>query len=148
MANQAYFIQGHRDVALQVKKGAHALSFDMTNGSQTNGPTPDGNLKIALPAKDKIPVFFTAGGILKNGPHPNAAKLYITWMLSKEQQSRFPALYSPRKDMPAPAGLPPLTNAQFANDYRDFLGDGSRPASLRKRFEALTGPVTNKATQF
>ncbi len=148
MANQPYFIQGHRDVALQVKKGTHPLSFDMTNGSQTNGPTPDGNLKIALPAKDKIPVFFTAGGILKNAPHPNAAKLYLTWMLSKEQQARFPALYSPRKDMPAPAGLPPLTSAQFANNYRDFLGDGSRPAALRKRFEALTGPVVNKATQF
>ena len=149
MANQPYFIQGHRDVALQVKKGEHPLSFDMTNGSQTNGQTPDGgNVRIALPTTDKVPVFFTAGGILKNAPHPNAAKLYLTWMLSKEQQSRFPALYSPRKDMPAPTGLPPLTSAQFANDYRDFLGDGTRPAARRKRFEALTGGFVNKATEF
>jgi hypothetical protein len=50
--------------------------------------------------------------------------------------------------MPAPQGLPPLTSAQFANNYRDFLGDGSRPAALRKRIGALTGPIVNKATQF
>lgn len=146
MANEPYFIQGHRDVALRVKSGDNPLSFDITNGSQ--GTAPGGGLKIALPAKDKIPVFFTAGGILKKAPHPNAAKLYLAWMLSKEQQSRFPALYSPRRDMPAPQGLPPLTSPQFANNYRDFLGDGTRPAALRKRIGALTGPVVNKATQF
>jgi ABC-type Fe3+ transport system substrate-binding protein len=142
MANEPYFIQGHRDVAARVKNGDNPLSFDITNGSQGQG------LKIALPAKDKIPVFFTAGGILKKAPHPNAAKLYLAWMLSKEQQARFPALYSPRRDMPTPQGLPPLTSPQFANNYRDFLGDGTRPAALRKRFGALTGPVVNKATQF
>jgi len=146
MANQPYFIQGHRDVALRVKNGDDALSFDITNGSQ--GPGSGGGLKIALPTKDKIPVFFTAGGILKRAPHPNAAKLYLAWMLSREQQARFPALYSPRRDMPAPQGLPPLTSPQFANDYRDFLGDGARPATLRKRIGALTGPVVNQATQF
>jgi len=146
MANQPYFIQGHRDVAARVKSGADSISFDITNGSQTNGPGPGGNLKIVMSAKDRTPVFFTAGGIFKNAPHPNAAKLFLTWMLSKEQQGRIPALYSPRRDMPPPAGLPPLTSPRFANGYRDFLGDGTRPAALRKRFEALTGPVTNKAT--
>jgi ABC-type Fe3+ transport system substrate-binding protein len=142
IANEPFFIQGHRDVAVRVKSGDNPLSFDITNGSQGQG------LKIALPAKDKIPVFFTAGGILKKAPHPNAAKLYLAWMLSKEQQARFPALYSPRRDMPAPQGMPPLTSPQFANNYRDFLGDGTRPAALRKRIGALTGPVVNKATQF
>lgn len=146
LANQPYFAQGHRDVGARVKAGDSWISFDITNGSQ--GPGPDGGLKIALPAKDKIPVFFTAGGILKKAPHPNAAKLYLAWMLSKEQQARFPALYSPRRDMPAPQGLPPLTSRQFANNYRDFLGDGKRVAAIRKNYEALTGPVVNKATQF
>ncbi|HXQ50900.1 MAG TPA: extracellular solute-binding protein [Stellaceae bacterium] len=146
MANEPYFIQGHRDVAARVKSGTDFVSFDITNGSQTSGPGPGGNLKIAMPAKDKTPVFFTAGGILKNAPHPNAAKLFLSWSLSKEQQSRVPILYSSRKDVPPPAGLPPLTSPRFANGYRDFLGDGTRPASLRKRFEALIGPVTNKAT--
>jgi hypothetical protein len=48
--------------------------------------------------------------------------------------------------MPAPAGMPPLTSSRFANGYRDFVDDDKRMAELRKRFEAMTGPVTNKAT--
>lgn len=141
VANQPYFIQGHRDVAARVRSGAAVVSLDISNGSQLGA----GGLKIAMSAKDKTPIFFTAGGILKKAPHPNAAKLFVTWMLSKEQLGRVPALYSPRRDMPPPAGLPPLTSPRFANGYRDFLGDGTRLPALRKSYEALIGPVTNKA---
>jgi len=56
-------------------------------------------------------------------------------MLSEERHN--PALYSPRGDMPPPAGMPSLTDPRFANGYRDFLGDGTRLPALRKRFEAL-----------
>jgi ABC-type Fe3+ transport system substrate-binding protein len=140
LANQAYFIQGHRDVAARLKSGASALSFDVSNGSQ------GGALKVVMSEKDKTPVFFTAGGILKAAPHPNAAMLYESWLLSTEIQGKNPILYSPRRDVPPPAGMPPLTSPKFANGYRDFLGDGKRMVQLRQRYAALTGPVTNKAT--
>jgi ABC-type Fe3+ transport system substrate-binding protein len=139
MTNDPYFIQGHRDVAARVRSGETFLSFDVTQSG--------GKLKVAMSQADKTPVFFTAGGILKNAPHPNAAKLLLTWMLSKEQMGRNPAAYSPRADMAPPAGMPALTDARFANGYRDFLGDGTRLPALRKRFEAFVGPVVNKATQ-
>ena len=139
MANQPYFIQGHRDVAARVRSGADFVSFDISGGA--GGP-----LKTVMSEKDPSPVFFTAGGIFKNAPHPNAAKLYLSWLLSKEQQGRNPAAYSPRSDLPPPAGMPPLSSPRFANGYRDFLGDGAALPALRKRFEALIGPVTNKAT--
>jgi ABC-type Fe3+ transport system substrate-binding protein len=141
MANQPYFVQGsHRDVAARVASGEDFVSFDMSAGAS-------GKLKTAMSAQDKTPVFYTAGGILNKAPHPNAAMLFLTWMLSKEQQGRNPAAYSPRRDLPAPAGLPPLASSRFANGYRDFLGDGTRLAALRKRFEAFTGPVASKSTQ-
>lgn len=138
MAAQPSFINGsHREVAARVKSGEDFVSFDMSAG-------PGGKLKIAMSEKDKTPVFFTAGGILKKAPHPNAAKLFLTWMLSKEKRN--PAFYSPRRDLPPPEGLPPLTSPRFANGYADFLGDGARLVALRKRFEASTGPVTKKST--
>jgi ABC-type Fe3+ transport system substrate-binding protein len=140
LANQAFFIQGHRDVAARVKAGTSAISFDITNGS-ASGP-----LKTVMSVKDRTPVFYTAGGILKAAPHPNAAKLYLSWQLSKEVQGKNPVAYSPRRDVPPPAGMPPLTSPRFANAYRDFLGDGSKIVAIRKQYEALTGPVTNKAT--
>jgi ABC-type Fe3+ transport system substrate-binding protein len=138
MANEPYFIQGHRDVAARLRSGASFVSFD-------NSAVPRGTLKIVMSEKDKTAVFFTAGGILKKAPHPNAAKLFMTWLLSEEHRN--PAFYSPRSDMPPPAGMPPLTDPRFANGYRDFLGDGKRLPALRKRFEAFVGPVVNKATQ-
>jgi ABC-type Fe3+ transport system substrate-binding protein len=141
MTNEPYFVQGHRDVAARVRSGADFVSFDMSN---TNA---GGNLKIAMSQMDKTPVFFTAAGIFKGALHPNAAKLLVTWLLSKEQQGRNPAFYSSRADMPPPAGMPPLTDPHFANGYRDFLGDGKPLPALRKRFEAFIGPVINKAMQ-
>jgi ABC-type Fe3+ transport system substrate-binding protein len=147
LANGGSFIQGHRDVTAQVRSGAnYVLSFDTTNGSQTNGPGPNGNLKVAMSAKDKTPVFFTGSAILKAAPHPNAAKLYLQWQLSKELQGKNPALYYPRRDIPPPAGMPPLTSPRFANDYRDFVGDGTQVAKIRARYLKITGPVVNKAT--
>jgi ABC-type Fe3+ transport system substrate-binding protein len=140
MANQPFFIQGHRDVTARVKAGTDAISFDITNGSAS------GSLKTVMSAKDKTPVFFTAAGILKAALHPNAAKLFVSWQLSKEIQGKNPAFYSPRRDVPPPPGMPPLTSPRFANGYRDFLGDGTKMVALRKRYEAITGPVTNKAT--
>jgi ABC-type Fe3+ transport system substrate-binding protein len=137
IANDPYFIQGHRDVAARVRSGESFLSFDITQRG--------GNLKVAMSQADKTPVFFTAGGILKDAPHPNAAKLLLTWMLSKERHN--PAAYSPRADMPPPAGMPALTDARFAIGYADFLGDGRRLPALRKRFGVFVGPVVNKATQ-
>ncbi len=143
IANDPYFIQGHRDVAARVRSGEDFVSFDISNTNRGGG----GDLKVALPQADKIPVFFTGAAILKKAPHPNAAKLMVTWLLSKEQQSRNPLAYSSRADMPPPAGMPALTDSRFANGYRDFLGDGSGLPALRKRFEAFVGPVVNKATQ-
>jgi hypothetical protein len=37
--------------------------------------------RVALKALTQI-------GDLKDAPHPNAAKLYLTWFLAREQQSR------------------------------------------------------------
>lgn len=146
LANGGHFIQGHRDVTARVRSGADFVSFDITNGSQTNGPGPNGNLKIAMSPKDQTVVFYTAGAVFKDAPHPNAAKLYLQWQLSKEVQGKNPLLYSPRRDVPPPAGMPPLTSKRFANDYRDFEGDGSRVTQIRQRYLAITGPVVNKAT--
>ena len=45
--------------------------------------------------------------------------------------------------MPPPALLKPLASYNIANDYRAFVTNDALIGDLRKRFEALTGPVTN-----
>jgi ABC-type Fe3+ transport system substrate-binding protein len=78
--------------------------------------------------------------IFKDAPHPNAAKLYLTWYLAREQQARI-GTWSPRSDVAPPKGLEPLPVYHLVNNYREFVSDEKRLADLRKRFEAYTGPV-------
>ena len=92
---------------------------------------------------DETPVFTLTGGIFKNAPHPNAAKLYLTWFLAKEQQSRVGS-FSSRADVPPPEGFNALTSYKIANNYREFMIDETLIADLRKRFETFTGPPVNK----
>ena len=82
------------------------------------------------------------GTIFKDAPHPNAARLFLSWLLAPEQQSKLPT-WSPRSDVPAPAGFKPIFSYKVANDYVAFLTDQTKVAELRKRFEGYSGPIVN-----
>ena len=82
---------------------------------------------------DDTPVFLVGGAVFKDAPHPNAAKLYLTWYLAKEQQSRS-GTFSPRSDVPPPPGLQPLSSYKIDSGFRKLVSDESRAAELRKRF--------------
>ena len=140
-ANKPNYIQGHLPVARSVASGENIATFDATS-------TPwrmkrDGQpIDAYFSPEDETPVFFVTGGIFKGAPHSNAAKLYLTWYLAKEQQSRT-GTFSPRADVTPPNGLNPLTSYKLANRYREFMTDEKTVAELRKRFESYTGPVVN-----
>jgi ABC-type Fe3+ transport system substrate-binding protein len=142
MAQQPKFIQGHLGVARSLGSGESLVSFDDSVASTANVQREGGKIALAAPVADPLPVFFTSEAILKDAPHPNAAKLYVTWFLSKEQQGRTGA-YSPRRDVKPPTGLKPLSSYHLANDYLRFVTNEQQLVALRKRFEAYTGPVTN-----
>ena len=67
-----------------------------------------------------------------------AAKLYITWFLAKEQQSRT-GTWSTRLDVPPPSGLKPIFDYQLANEFRSFITNDKLTEELRKRFENYIG---------
>jgi ABC-type Fe3+ transport system substrate-binding protein len=87
---------------------------------------------------DPTPVFLVGAAIFKDAPHPNAAKLYLNWLMAKEQQSRTGA-YSPRADVPPPPGLAPLSSYKIDNGYRKLVTDEARLMELRKRFVEYVG---------
>jgi hypothetical protein len=49
------------------------------------------------------------GGNFKDAPHPNAAKLYLTWFLAKEQQSRLGS-FSRASTCRPPEGFQPFAS--------------------------------------
>ena len=143
MANKPHFIQGHLPVARAIAEGKMAASLDATNTTTGALKRQGAPIEVAFSAEDETPVFTVTGGIFKNAPHPNAAKLFVTWYLATEQQSRL-GTFSPRLDVPPPAGFKPLASYKIANAFREFITDDRLITDLRKRFEAYTGPAVNK----
>jgi ABC-type Fe3+ transport system substrate-binding protein len=142
MAQQPKFIQGHLGVARSLGVGESLVTFDNTTGSTNTAKREGGKIALAAPVNDRLPMFFTSEAILKDAPHPNAAKLYVNWFLSKEQQSRI-GVYSSRSDLPPPAGQMPLSGYRLADGYLKFVTNEKRLVALRQRFEKFTGPVAN-----
>jgi ABC-type Fe3+ transport system substrate-binding protein len=141
MAAKPNFVQGHLGVARSVAAGTDIATFDSTATAidlkRTGQP-----IEFVLSAEDPTPIFTLTAGIFKDAPHPNAARLFLTWYMAKEQQSRT-GVFSARTDVPAPAGFKALFSYKLANDYQGFVTNAAQLAELRKRFEGYSGPVVN-----
>jgi ABC-type Fe3+ transport system substrate-binding protein len=142
MAAKPNFIQGHLGEQRSIGTGENLATFDsildITSGLKRQGMPVDSH----IPTGDALPIWPLSGAIFKAAPHPNAAKLFLSWLLEPEQQSKLPT-WSPRSDVPPPAGYKPILSYNVANDYRDFLTNQSEVAELRKRFEGYSGPIVN-----
>lgn len=65
-------------------------------------------------------------GVVDKAPHPEAAKLYLDWVLGVPGQTAYvkaTALYSPRTDVPPPDGGDPITSFKLLSptDWEGFL---------------------------
>ena len=138
MANNPQWVRGHLGAARAVGSGQAAATFDtMTNVTlamkKNNQPTD-----VTFSNVDPLPIWPQTTAIFKDAPHPNAAKLYITWFLAKEQQTRT-GTWSTRLDVPPPSGLKPIFEYQLANDFRSFITNEKLTEELRKKFEGYIG---------
>jgi ABC-type Fe3+ transport system substrate-binding protein len=142
MAQKPNFIQGHLGEQRSIGSGQNIATFDsildVTEGLKRQGQP----VETHIPTVDALPIWPLSGAIFKDAPHPNAAKLFLSWLLEPEQQSKLPT-WSPHSDVPPPAGYQPILSYKVANDYRAFLSDETEVAALRKRFEGYSGPIVN-----
>jgi len=104
------------------------------------GLTPFAPLGIAHPVQGEFVSWPQTGAILKNAPHPEAAKLLHSWILSDEYQNVTGA-WSVRRDLPAPAGYEKIMD-QVGTDptkFGQFMADRSAVERLRFFFEDRIG---------
>jgi ABC-type Fe3+ transport system substrate-binding protein len=142
MAQKPTFIQGHLGEQRSIGTGQNIATFDSILDITEGLKRQDQPVEAHIPTVDALPIWPLHGAIFKDAPHPNAAKLFLSWLLSPEQQSKLPT-WSPRSDVPPPAGYKPILSYQVANDYTAFLSDTAKVAELRKKFEGFSGPITN-----
>jgi ABC-type Fe3+ transport system substrate-binding protein len=143
IANQPNWVQGHLSVSRSVAAGKDLVTPDATTSTVLNLKKAGQPIEYAFSNTDPVPIYYSTAGIFKDAPHPNVAKLYLTWILEKEQQSRI-GTYSSRTDVPPPLPeLKPLFSMNVANGYRDFVTNSGLLAEWRKRFEDKIGPIKN-----
>ena len=81
---------------------------------------------VGVYPEEGMPLAIAPIAILKGAPHPNAARLYVDFILSKEGNSMLNldifGVYSSRKDVPPPAGQRPLaeTKPLVPKDLADY----------------------------
>jgi ABC-type Fe3+ transport system substrate-binding protein len=133
MANQPTFVTtGHQTVSRIIADGEKLATFDST--SSTPVMKLQGKpIELLISQQDDTPVFLVGAGIFKDAPHPNAAKLYLTWYMAREQQSRT-GTFSPRSDVPPPAGMQPLSSYKIESGYGKQVSNEARLLDLRRRF--------------
>src|SRR4029079_1005315 len=89
---------GHAAVSNAIAAGEKLATFDST--STTPRLKAQGKpIEPVFSQADAPPVCLLGSAIFRDAPHPNAAKLYLTWYLAREQQSRN-GTFSPRADVP------------------------------------------------
>lgn len=142
LANGPNWVQGHLSVSRSVAAGTNVVTLDATTSTILNLKKAGQPIEFVFSQVDPIPIYYSTAGIFKDAPHPNVAKLYLTWVLAPEQQRRI-GTFSSRGDVPPPAGLKPLFSYGVANDYRDFVTNDRLLADLRNRFAAAIGPIRN-----
>jgi len=142
MANKPNFIQGHLGQQRSIASGQNFVAidsiFNITEPMKKEGKPVASHFSTV----DATPIWPLTGAIFKKAPHPNAARLFMSWLLEPEQQATT-GTWSARRDVPPPAGYKPILSYKVVNDYRDFLTNETQVIELRKRFEHYTGPVVN-----
>ncbi len=133
LAQDMKFVRSHVLVAQETAKGDRPVTFDQI--AQFNRVT------FVAPDDLPIPVYPITTGIFAKAPHPNAAKLFLAFAISKEQQQRTAAAGATavRPDVPSPPGQKPLASYRIADGYIDFISDAARTKEMREKFESYIG---------
>ena len=142
MAAKPNLIQGHLGQQRSIASGQNWITFDSIYDTTNELKRQGMPVESHFPTVDAMPIWPPTAAIFKDAPHPNAAKLFFSWLLAPEQQVKL-GTWSPRGDVPPPAGFGRILKYDVVNDYRAFVTDLTQVAELRKRFEGYTGPIVN-----
>lgn len=97
------------------------------------------NLETVWP-KDGVPLIIGPVAILARAPHPNAARLFIDYTLSREGQAALRDLlgaYPTRSDVAAPHGWPELTTLPLLQPQTGWTEYLEKQGALRSEYSKL-----------
>ncbi len=140
MAQNPTFVRGTAASAGAVYGGYAEATFATFSGLQS---APTDPARFTLPVHSPFVSWAQTAAILKKSPHPAAAKLYISWLLSTPVQSSG-ATWSPRADIPVPPGYRSIFAYPNTDPtaLRRFLSDRESLDRFKARIQLYVGDVT------
>ncbi|WP_431774077.1 ABC transporter substrate-binding protein [Streptomyces cucumeris] len=136
MAQNPKFVRGTQDSADLVGTGDYVANFG-------SGGSFSGRSVTSLPRQSPWVAWPQTAAILKAAPHKAAAKLYMSWLLSKEAQRNDIGTWSARKDVAPPAGRKNIFDYARMNPLglRDFMSDRTALDRYKARVGLYVGDV-------
>ncbi len=134
--NDIMIVQSNQQVLDTIKRGERPIALGALDSYAADARKQGHKIKSVYPA-DGTFIIPSPTAIIKGGPHPNAAKLFANFMLSKAAQELFPAGggYAARTDIDPPADSPRLGDVKpMAVDYGAIAKDA---ASVKKKFNEV-----------
>ncbi|MGO7792400.1 extracellular solute-binding protein [Rhizobium ruizarguesonis] len=128
------YVRGTQAPADMVESGAATATF-----STDGGLVPfDGTVsRFVLPKEDPFVAWPQQAAILKGAPHPDAAKLYLSWLLDKDTQKNVWYMWSVRTDVAPPAGYKRIW--EYSNGDPTAFGRFLSDRGAVERFRAQIG---------
>lgn len=134
------YVRGTQAPSDMVESGQAAVTFS-TDGSLV--PADGAITRFVLPKDDPFVAWPQQAAILKGAKHPEAAKLYLSWLLDKETQAKVWYMWSVRTDVPPPTGYKPIWDYRNGDPtaFGKFLAD----RGAVERFRAQIGLYLGEA---
>ncbi|MDX3190953.1 extracellular solute-binding protein [Streptomyces sp. MN03-5084-2B] len=136
MAQHPKFVRGTQDSADLVGTAPYVASFG------TSGGRP-GLAQQTYPAQSPWVAWPQTAAILKQAPHQAAAKLYLSWLLSRDAQQNAIGTWSARTDVAPPAGAKNIFSYPTMNPLGlgRFMSDRTALDRYKARITLYVGDV-------
>lgn len=139
LSQDVQWIRGTAPARLVVGEGKKAVTF---TASASLVPAANSPLRFQIPRRDVFHSWGQTAAIFREAPHKAAARLYMSWLCSKEATIARTGQWSARRDVPAPGGYgAPESYNTDPYAFRRFLQDRARVERLKAQFEQLIGPA-------
>jgi ABC-type Fe3+ transport system substrate-binding protein len=118
---------------------AGRLPFAMFSEGEFN-PSDGSSTRFTIPKNDPFVTWPQTAAIFKNATHPEAAKLYLNWLLDKQTQA---GTWSVRKDVPPPTGWKSVWEYKNTDPtaFGKFMNDREAIERFRVQMSLIFGEV-------
>jgi iron(III) transport system substrate-binding protein len=137
--NKLHLVQSANDPAGVVASGERPVGVNGAEYYYYKTLKQGNPIKIIYP-KEGVPLVVSPVAIAKDAPHPNAAKLFVEFIFSKESQQLLAdkeGLYTGHPDVTYPADKPKLKDLKLLAADADELE--KRNLEIKKRFVEFFG---------